>query len=205
MASGSYIGVTPGSGAKLATGPTYTESSNVVQDQKVIAGELYLASYTIVGTSVSIATSASHLLQIMAGSTLNVRIRRIEIWPNTAAGSATLDGFNIVRLTSAGSGGGVVTPGPLNPADGASGATSMSLPSSKGAESTLLLQGTSVMYQTAPTAGTFGPYIRWDLDGERLPPIIIAAGTSNGIAVKNNVAVAGATVTLNVWITETPF
>lgn len=205
MSSGSFIGVTPGSGAKISTGPSYTEAGNIVQDQKVILGEQYLASYVITAGLVSLATASSHLIQIMAGSSLNVRIRRIEIWPNGFASTPTVDGFNLLRLTSAGTGGTVMGLAAMNPADAAAGATSMTLPTVKGVESNSLLAANCGIWSAAPTAGTYGPLIAWELDGEHLPPVVIAAGTANGVAIKNAAGVTGGSVAINIWLTESPF
>lgn len=208
MAVGSFIGVTPGAGAKLATGPTYTENANVVQDEKVILGENYLAGYTVQpNANLSTATAASHLLQIMAGASLKVRIRRIEMHQTTAVTTATLMNVLIFRLTSAGTGGTAITPTVVNPADGASGATAMTLPTVKGTEAA------SPMYHAAPymiqTIGASTPFnnpcLVWDFDRARSQPLIIAAGAANGIAIKNEGAVAAGTVRFTVWFDETSF
>ena len=205
MAAGSSISVTPGSGAKLATSATYTESSATVQDPKMIFGEQYQATYSV-STGPSMASANSHLLQIMAGSSLKVRLRRLEIYPATLATTVTLGFLSLFRVTSAGTGGTGLTTVAFDPADAASGATAMALPSSKGAEAASpLWQGSFVAYQVLPTSGAIQPPIILDFDGLRRKPIIIAAGTANGVVLKNITAIAGATCLIQAYFEETSF
>jgi hypothetical protein len=49
------------------------------------------------------------------------------------------------------------------------------------------------------------PILVWDFDRPRSKPLIIAAGATNGIAVKNLNAIAAATVFINVWLDESNF
>lgn len=208
MAAGAHIAVTPGSGDFIATGATYTEASTVVKDQKVILGENYIASYMTGATTsgISTATVASHLLQIMAGAANKIRIRRIEIHQATVTSAAALWQVGIYRLTSAGTGGIALTPAPLDPSDAASGATAMILPSSKGAEGTLIAEGIGYMMQTVAASNQMvNPIIVFDFDRPRSKPLIIAAGTANGIAVKALTGVTGALCIINVWFDESPF
>ena len=73
----SIVQVTEGSGKKLHTF-NRTIGANSVEDEVVLLGENYLASYMIVAAA-SAATANSHVLQIMAGASLKVRVRRIEV------------------------------------------------------------------------------------------------------------------------------
>lgn len=210
MANGSFIAVTPGSGAKLATGPTYTENSNVVQDEKVILGLQYLAEYrTVTGsTGVSAATADSHLIQIMAGSTLNVYIPRIRVYQFGAATTAILGTMNVVRLTSAGTGGGVPAIAPVDTTDAAAGATAMTLPTVKGSEGAAVDQSVGYFVQTVSASlGIPLAALIYDIDfrGPRGKVLRIPAGTANGIAVKQRTAVAAATVVLAVELFEAPY
>lgn len=181
-----------------------TIGANTVEDEVVVLGEQYLASYSF-NVGPSIATVNAHCFQIMAGSSLKVRIRRIEILPGTAATTALRAAWGIYRLTTAGTGGGAITPSPLEAADGASGATVQTLPSSKGTEAALVLALSDNVWQTMPTSGSIGPKITADFDRLHSKPLIIAAGTSNGIAMKNLIAVAGADININVLFDESPF
>src|SRR3990172_1129947 len=97
----SYVQVSEGTGKKL-----WTETTVVGADTKhaeiVKLGEPYLPSYTVTTanvTNVSVASANSHLFQIMAGSTLMLRIRRILIVQAALATTATIGAISIARLT----------------------------------------------------------------------------------------------------------
>lgn len=205
----SIVQVTEGSGKKLHTF-NRTIGANSVEDEVVILGENYLTSYVatsgfVVG-SVSTATANSHLMQIMAGASNKVRIRRIALWQNTMATTVTMMDVRVYRLTTAGTGGSAITPAPLDPSDGASGATAMTLPTVKGTESTGIVPGTMYMMQTlAASAQLNQPGLFWEFDLTHTKPLIINAGTTNGIAIKNITAVAAASVVINVWLDESSF
>lgn len=198
-----FVQVTEGAGKRLAA-TTYTENGQTVFDQKFVAGEPYLASYTIVIPNVVLSTANSHMGEVMAGSSLNVRIRKVRLRSRSGAAAVTLVGLQCIRLSTAGTGGTVVTPAKLNPADAAAGCTAMSLPTAKGTE-------TTTVYDESFTCGTATiltttPEIQWpDEPDELTEPLIIPAGTSNGICIKNPAALATATVDLLIWVTETSF
>lgn len=203
---GSFIAVTPGSGAKLATGPTYTENANVVQDEKVVLGEQYVASYLVTTAPTSTATANSHLLQIMAGASLKVRIRRIEMHQYGLATAATIMDTRLIRLTSAGTGGTGLGVPQADPADAAAGATAMTLPTVKGTEGSILFINRPYMMQTiAASAQLNQPILVWDFDRLHSKPLIIAAGAANGVVVKNVDSVPAAQVTILVWLDEAAF
>jgi len=203
MATGSYVQVTNGVGPKLATGPIYSEAANNLQDQKVLLGEPYVASYTFTAKAVTVAASTDHTLQIMAGSSLNIRLRRIWIYSATAPAAASPIQWDLLRLSSAGTGGGVVTARPMDASDAAAGATAMTLPTVLGATGVTLLT----------IRKTLLPYASRN-DGERNPvweqqlgtkPFIIPAGVANGIVLKNNSPIATATVDVVVEFIEVAF
>jgi hypothetical protein len=200
VATPAFVNVTEGSGKRLAAS-TYTENSQTVYDQKVIPGEPYLPEYTACVAACVISTGNAHLIEIMAGSSLNVRIRRI-VATQVGGGTVTAIPIQIWRINTAGSGGPVVTPGRLDPSDAVAGATSMTLPSSKGTEQTLLWQ------ETFWTGAAFSPVATNNVRWQQLyqgKPIIIPAGTSNGIALKNTVSQSSATLDITVEFTETTF
>lgn len=203
----SIVQVTEGSGKKLHTF-NRTIGANSVEDEVVLQGEPYLASYIVTtGTNAaSLATAATHLLQLMAGASLKVRVRRIEVWQAVLATTAAIDDFTIVRLTTAGTGGTVTTPAPLEIADGASSAVGMRVPTAKGTEAASIALASAYIMQTAgASTPQVEPIIVWDFDKPRTKPLIIAAGATNGIAVKNGTARAGASVYINIWFDETNF
>jgi hypothetical protein len=205
MGVSSFIGVTPGAGAKIATGPAYADGGNTIQDQKVIEGEPYLAAYVVPFINVSVATLNSHLLTIHAGASLNVYLRRfwlIQHNPGAGGGAGALVG-QLTRLTSADSGGTGITPAPLDTSDAASGATSATLPSSKGTEGATL-HPFELAILAAASAGAMG-FIDLRFDGPRTKGLKIAAGTANGIAFKLLNANTSILVTGFVEFVEAPF
>ena len=61
------------------------------------------------------------------------------------------------------------------------------------------------MQTTGASAQLNNPIAVWDFDRPRSKPLILQAGITNGVAVKNIDAIANATVTVMVWIDETSF
>lgn len=196
-----FVNVTEGSGKKLHAFDR-TIGANTVLDEVVVLGEQYLASYSARFSAISVATDNDHILQIMAGASLKVRIRKIAIYQQALASAANELSFGVLRLTTAGTGGTSVTPQPYDTADAASGAAAMTLPSAKGTEASVsLLRFTMALYATEPAGRTSNGW-------EQLPtqkPIIIPAGTSNGIALKITTGRAGATVSGFVEFDESSF
>lgn len=182
---------------------TYQRSNgtDTVEEYVQAVAEPYLATYNVpIGSSTSLATANSHIIQIMAGASLRVGIRRITLW-QYANGTAATAAWYIYRLTTAGTGGSAITPTSFDPADAASGATAMTLPSSKGTEGSLVMAFSVTTIATAATAG-LRPVLDIDFSSMRNKALWIAAGTSNGIAVKAVDAVAGTGVLGNVTIVE---
>lgn len=202
-----FVNVTEGSGKKLH-GYDRVVGANTVIDEIVLPGENYLASYVAGsgGGAISVATSSSHLLQVMAGASLKVRVRRIMAWQLGMATAAARSNFSLYRLTTAGTGGSVVGVAALDPADAAAGATAMQLPTGAGTEGTQVFAWTAGFMQTAPTSLEPTAMV-FDIDFDRIhsKPLIIAAGTSNGIVIKMGTGVAGATVLMLVLIDESNF
>ncbi len=203
MAQGSFVQVAPNStGVKVATGPAYTENSNSVQDEKFIPGETYLPTYTAVASQVSWATTASHAIQIMAGAALNVRIRRIRVSEHSVPAAISANEMQLVRVTTAGSGGTAITPRPFDTSDAAAGATAQTLPSSKGTEGAILWSEDLAL--GTGTVITQTRIFEWFQVDEN-KPIIIPAGTTNGLVLKIIAGVASATCNITVEFVETSF
>lgn len=202
----SIVQVTEGSGKKLHTW-NRTIGANSVEDEAIYLSEQPLASYRVVpSASVSIATANDHVCQVMAGASLNVYIRRIRVYQTVAATTAAFVQFELYRLTTAGTGGTAITPAPMDTADAASGATAMTLPTAKGTESTRVGNGAMVVDQTVPTAGLASPPLfEWLFDLPRSKSLRIAAGTTNGVALKVVTATAGASVRFEFDIMEANF
>ncbi|HEV8698950.1 MAG TPA: hypothetical protein VGQ89_14735 [Candidatus Limnocylindrales bacterium] len=199
MAS-TIIQVNSGSGPKIA-GDDYTDGTNTVIDQRVTPGEYKRASYSASATALLTTTANDHLMQLMAGSSLPVRVRRVTITQRTNAGALSVGEFALYRLTTAGTGGTAVTPSKYDNGDAASGATAQTLPSSKGTEGVLLFAATKILRAAADPGET--PWV-WE-QHPSTKPIIIPAGTSNGIAVKSILGVATSTVDVVIEFVETPY
>ena len=205
----SLVALTEGAGKNLETWQ-WVIGANTVERQVIAQGEQHLASYIVghgtTGGAVSTATANSHLMQISAGASLKVRIRRLQVIQSALATTAVLGQILIVRLSTAGTGGTAQTPAALDPADAASGATAMHLPTAKGTEGGILYESQPYFIQTLTASLPNWP-ILLDVDFDRLrpKPLIIAAGAANGIAIKQITAVAAATVWMNVWLDEANF
>lgn len=198
----SLVQVTSGAGPKLHTFQR-TIGANNVEDEFVIPGEYPLASYSVaVNANVAIATANSHLLQIMAGASNYVRIRRIRLYQTQLATALAFHTFDLVRLTTAGTGGTAYTPRPFDTSDAAAGATAMTLPTVKGTEG-VVLDSISITLVAAATAGVNLIWEWTQLPGTK--PIIIPAGATNGIAFKNTTSAAAGSVRLVVELVETTF
>lgn len=200
----SLVAVTQGSGKNLHTF-NRTIGANSVEDEVMIEGEHYLSTYVCNGGTTSIATANDHQLQLLAGASLNVMLRRVMVYQAVAATTAAICLFDLFSVTTAGTGGTASTPFRLDNADAASGAAGMTLPTAKGTESRRFWRGAAMMMQTVPTAG--GSLLLFDLNFDQLrqKAIIIPAGTTNGVVFKNLTAIAGASVYVNFYFSEANF
>jgi len=199
--STSSIRVDEGAGPYIWTDRRSVSSVNR-EAQYVLLAEPALPTFSVIANS-SVATTADHALQIMASASMYVRIKRITIEQLTNATAATLLSMSFVRLTSAGSGGTSIGVAAYDSASDTGTATAQSLPSSKGTETSILLYPTLPLRQ-AVGATAQPPAARWEwTPAPGCKPIIIPAGTSNGVALKVIAGVAGATISATVEFTET--
>jgi hypothetical protein len=126
------------------------------------------------------------------------------MWQTVMATTAAILDLRVYRLTTAGTGGTSVGNTPLDARDGAASSTAMSLPTVKGTEGAGIATAAPYMMQTiAVSSQLAGPAVVWDFDSPRCGPLVIPSGTSNGIAIKNINAMAGAQVEFVVWFAET--
>lgn len=203
----SIVQVNEGAGKKLHTFQR-TIGANAVEDEVILHGEPYLATYGITPTAtLSMATANDHLVQIMAGASLNVLVRRIRLYQVVAVTTAASSSFQLLRLTTAGTGGTALTPAPFDSTDAAAGATAMTLPTVKGTEGVVLAYTTCSMIQTAPAGGPGQStlLVEWDFDRLRTKGLRIPAGATNGIALKHLTANAAGTVIFEAVISELNF
>jgi hypothetical protein len=205
MAEG-IVQVTEGSGKKLHTWDR-TIGANLIQDEFVLPGEFPYASYFVLGSNTSIATANDHIMTVNAGASLPVRIRRIYVVQGTNATTAAVGSLELWRTTTAApTGGAPITPAKYDTADPAAGCTAMTLPTVKATEGTQLFRETFNAQQTSGVSP--GPNRKTLLEWVQLPgskPIIIPAGTTNGIAIKSTAAIAAATVNVMIELVETNF
>lgn len=163
--------------------------------------EPYLATYRVnVTTAIVTSTANSHLLQIMAGASLRVCVKRI-IVSQLVNGTTQANQWEVRRLSTAGTGGTAYTPAPTDPADAASGLTAMTLPTVKGTEGVALDVRGILTHATVATVG-LNPIADLDYTMERTKGLWIAAGAANGLALKNVTASATTTVLVTVIAIE---
>jgi hypothetical protein len=197
----STVGVAEGTPTKNLDTWSRVIAATTVEDQKVVPGEPYKASYTAVASAITTATSASHVLQIMAGASNYVRLERFKIKQVANAGGVAMLALQVLRLTSAGTGGTVVTFRPHDSGDAAAGATAMTLPTAKGTEGALLdlidfpLRAAIVAQEQEHV---------WTLPDD-VKPIIIPSGAANGICFKIVAGVATSTISIVATVTETAY
>lgn len=192
----------PDTGSKKAHFWQRTIGANDVLDEYVQLGEVGLPSYFITAAAVATTTAASHMLQAMAGATLPVRLRRVWVTQNGAPGAVTAFPLQLVRVITAGTGGTAVTARPFDTAAAAAGAAGMTLPTVKGTEGVVLFDKT-IWLGTAAIPVRDHPLF-WE-EQPRSQPIIIPAGTANGIVLKNTAGVATSTLSIVFEVTEANF
>jgi len=203
----SAIAVTEGSGKNIWTDQR-TVSAVARQAQYVLLAEPAGATYSVIAEDVSIANAGDHVLQIMAGASLYVRIYRIVVKQAANATAASGRTLEIRRIHAvAGTGGTVITPRPFDGGDAAAGATAMQgiLNATHGTEGDKLLR-TYLVFRKALSDTSAQADDIWSWEAHpRGKPIIIAPGVTNGIGIVNITATAGATVNVTVEFTETSY
>ena len=82
----------------------------------------------------------------------------------------------------------------------------MTLPTVKGTEGVIIVQADPYLIQTAG-ASTIqqGPIVAWNFDQPRSKGLIIAAGATNGIAIKDVTGLAAGAVHVDIWFSEANF
>jgi len=201
----SIIQVAPDSTGKKLHTWSYPVGANTVEDEVVVQGPQPWPTYVAVAGSVSIATANDHIMCLNAGASLKLRIIRIRLEQSSNATASATGTFQLLRTTTgAPTGGTAVTPAPYDTADTA-GATARTLPAVKGTESTMLNQQAVTMRQTVAAAGTqVDDGWEWVYNGHG-KPIIVPAGTTNGLVIKSITAIAGCTVNVSIEFVETAF
>lgn len=202
----SYVQVTEGAGKKLHT-IQRTIGANSVEDEVVVAGLPHLSTYRSTATgAVSAATADTHLLQLMAGPSLNVYVRRIRVYQAVLASALAAGAMDVKRLVAAGSGGTALTSIALDSTDPSAGATLQTAPTSKGTVGSALSRHIAIFMAAWPTAGGESALLtEWEFGDELSKMLRIPAGTSNGIAVVQATAIAGASIYIETEFIEANF
>ncbi len=198
--SESVVGVDDGTDKFLHTDQR-TISSTAKESQFVLEEEAVRATYSAIATSVSTATSSSHMLSINGDGTNYVRLRRLNITQTVAAGAATLANIQIVRISTLASGGGAITARPYDAGDSAFGGTAQSLPSSKGTEGTVLWIGR--LWLTNSIAAQPNT-IEW-VARSNMKPIIFGTATTDGIVIKIATGIASGQVDVSAEFTVSSY
>ena len=85
-------------------------------------------------------------------------------------------------------------------------ATVMTLPTGKGTEGVVIASVSPIMLQTLSATVPHNMILAdLDFDRPRSKPLVIPAGTANGICIKNLVAIAGGEVSFNIWFDESSY
>ena len=179
-----------------------TVGANSVDSEAVWLEDPHDASYTFTASQILTTTAASHMIQIMAGASLNVRVHRIMVRQHAAPAGVNSLELQVVRLTTAGTGGTAITPSKMDNSDGASGATAQTLPTVKGTEGAIAYSKS--LWLGTVALGPFGESWDWP-QHPHMKPLIIPAGAANGIALKNVTGIATSTLVIVVELTETSF
>jgi hypothetical protein len=198
MAEG-IVQISEGSGKKLHTFER-TVGANSVHDSVMVPGEPYRATYQVLASQVSTATAGGRLLSVWAGASSPVRIWYVSIYQTALATAANRMRIVMQRHAVAGTDGTLLTNYRHDRSDPAPGFTARTLPTTA-VSSDVFLPASITMYQAHPIGA--GASWEWSADkGGRLKPIVIPAGTTNGVAFINSVAVAGGSVEVTMILDE---
>jgi hypothetical protein len=198
----SLIGVAEGTDKYLHT-EARTIGGTAREEQIVHEGQPYLPTYTAWGDDLSTAVANDHLLAVMADGSNYTRLVRLSVVPTEdfPASDSTLK-LNLVRLSTAPSGGGTATVVEHDANDSAYGGTAETLPSSKGTEGDILRTFYLDMASTATDQGR--DRILWT-PPRYSKPIVFGTATSDGIALKVIDTVASAAVVVHMEFVVTTY
>lgn len=181
-----------------------TISSTAKESQFVLPEEHVVASYSMNGTAVTTATSASHLFALEADGTNYIRIRRIFVaQSDDVPAAASLAQLQVFRTTTASLTGTALNPRPYDTANtNPFGGRAVSLPGTKGTEGNMLLQGRIYLPTSAVAAApTFWEWVaRPDLK-----PIVVGPATTDGIVLKIVTGIASAALDYTVEFSVTAY
>lgn len=202
--SDSSLGYTDGAGKNIHTDQR-TYSGTAKEDQYFLFAQPTAVTYTAVATGIATTTSASHLMIVQADGTNYTRIKGIWVGQRALAGAVATAQLQVLRTTTAGTGGSSISAYPLDGGDTSPYAgVVMTLPSSKGTEGVALVYGNLGLAAANPvtTANEF-VWPKWNRLGSK--PIVLAPATGNGICIKIVTGIATSTVDIMVDFEVTAF
>lgn len=189
----------PASPDRYLHSDTRTYSGTAKEDQYVLQAEPTAITYTALATGIATTTSASHLIFIQGDGTLYTRVHSIWVGQRALAGAAATAQLQVLRTTTAGSGGSAISAYPLDGGDTSPyGGTIQTLPSSKGTEGVAMLYGNLGLVAAQPVNALNEWYWPKVSRPQRIKPIIIAPATTNGIVLKIVTGIATSTVDIMV-------
>jgi hypothetical protein len=153
-------------------------------------GNSQKATYTISTLTAAPASANYAVLNIEAGATKTPRIRRVIISNPGFGTAAALLTFELVRTTSASSGGTATVPAPHDTTDAAYSGLARKDGATLGTIGTQIT--TFSIFQPATAAANFAPAV-FEFYGQMSKAMTIPAGTANGIALRCINGNAGAT------------
>jgi hypothetical protein len=193
----SLIAFTDGSGKNWESFQR-TRNSTAYENLVVLPGEPAQPTFTALASSIVTTTGASHLIMLQADGTLYTRIKRIMVEQVVGATTATLAQLQIVRVSTAGTGGSAITARGLDAADSYAG-TIATLPTVKGTEGNILLQKRLWLLQTVNTQPNMWEWVSSPSDGRKA--ITIGPTSTDGIVLKIVTGIATSTVDITIEFT----
>lgn len=161
--------------------------TNTLGVQMVASGQSTRATYVVSVQGVAY-TAATQVIVIEAPAGSAVYLSRLVIWQTGTDTTNSIVNFQLLRTTTAGTGG-AVTPAPFDTADAAFGGICRSAPSPAGTTGTVLFN----IPLDVPNAATAVPIAMLEWGNARVGKVpVIPAGTANGIALLAPATAGGA-------------
>lgn len=189
--------------AASATKQLHTQSRSyggtTKEDQLFLKAQSTRVTYRAYCSAIITTTSASHLAFIQADGTNYTFITGFWIAQTTLAGSVATANIQLIRTSTAGTGGGAISAYPLDAADTSPYAgTIQTLPTGKGTEGVTLMGGPVGLTATNPMTTVNQWFWRAD-DDEK--PITIGTATTDGICIKIITGIATSKVDITLEFT----
>lgn len=152
------------------------------EDQFWLPAQPVRTTYRGYAGAISSATSASHIGFIQADGTNYTFITGFWLPQTTLAGSASTANIQVIRTSTAGTGGTTISAYPVDAGDTSPyGGTLMTLPTGKGTEGVTLLGGPVGMVAAQPMNYLNQWWYRFGFDEK---PIVIGTATTDGVCWK---------------------